>query len=335
VCPAGARRAGRRRHARDGGVLSRASGHVHRAVYARRQHRVLGPALGPAPGAAARQAIRDREPAGRRRSDRRAFRRPRGARRLHHPHGAILGHRDQRGPAQEAPLRSGRRLRAARPRRRDTLRAGGVALAAGAVGHGPHRTGQGEPGPARLCVGRAGHPASSFCRAVQELDGNRADACALSRLGAGADRHRRRPRPAHVLRCSAGARLGQRRQGAGARRLHQGAGPRAVPAFPHCRSGGERIRRGVLADGGGPGGYAEGDRRAAARRDQGRDAAGGRARRKDGRAADRHPLGRQPAHLRSDGDRSLEQSRGTGRHRRLAMPRTARRLFRRRCREDA
>src|SRR5262249_19818208 len=71
---------------------------------ARRRHRIPGAAAGTKARAAARQAVRDRESARRRRSDRGALRRPRRARWLYHSHGAFSGHGYQRRLAQEAPL---------------------------------------------------------------------------------------------------------------------------------------------------------------------------------------------------------------------------------------
>ena len=82
----------------------------------------------------------------------RGLRRPRGTRRLHHPHGAVSGHGDQRRLAQEASLRSRRRLRAARACCRHPLRARGHAVAAGAIGRRPRRARQGQARPARLSL---------------------------------------------------------------------------------------------------------------------------------------------------------------------------------------
>jgi len=104
IFAAGADGGRRRGHVRPCANLSRASRHVRRALCARRRYRISGAAVGAKARAAAGEAVRDREPARRRRSDRGALRRPRGARWLHHSHGALSGDGDQRRLAQEASL---------------------------------------------------------------------------------------------------------------------------------------------------------------------------------------------------------------------------------------
>ena len=116
------------------------------------------------------------------------------------------GHGDQRQPAQEASVRSGRRLRAARARRRQPLRARRYPFAAGAIGAGPHQARQGQARPTGVRFGRCRYAASSLSAPVPEQDRHRDDARPLPRLGAGPHRRRGRTCSAHVQRCAAGAR---------------------------------------------------------------------------------------------------------------------------------
>ena len=70
----------------------------------RRGHRIPGAPARTTAGAAARKAVRDREPPRRRWRDGSGFGRARSARRAHHSDGAGSGHGNQRQPAQEASV---------------------------------------------------------------------------------------------------------------------------------------------------------------------------------------------------------------------------------------
>src|SRR5262249_6589162 len=118
-----------------------------------------------------------------------------------------------------------------------------------------------KPGQLSFASAGLGPPPPLFAHLVKSMTGGEVAPVTFPRLSARPDRCGSRTRSAHVLRYSAGARPDQRGQGACARRLYQGTRHRAARSCIGCGTGLGRFRRGVMADGGGAGGHAQGHRR--------------------------------------------------------------------------
>jgi hypothetical protein len=247
--------------------LSESAGDPRRAVRARRLHQHHRAHPRAEAQAAARQAVRGREPAGRRRHDGGGRRRPRHRRRLHHHDGVEHRTRDQRQCAQAIALRSAQGHHADRAGRAHAVRSGGQSRSAGALGR---RSGQARAREARPDIvrfGRPRHDPSSQCRTVQEHLRARCGARAVQGHRAGVAGCRRRPRPVHVQRRAAGAAADCGRTGARARRHYASAGQGHCGRSAACRGRHPELQHRLVAFDLDLSRRTEGDRRQARPRD--------------------------------------------------------------------
>ena len=173
--------------------LSLATRPVRGPLCGRRRDRNHGPAARAAAGAAAGQAVRDRQPAGRRHRHRCQLRRQVGAGWPYHPARHQHDHGDQCQHLQQSRLRSGQGPDAGRAVLRHPVRPRGQSRAAGALGGGARGARQAHVRRARLCIERARWRRPSLRRAHEEHDRHRDDACSLQGTCARLQRRGRRP----------------------------------------------------------------------------------------------------------------------------------------------
>ena len=172
--------------------LSDAAGQARARFHARRPSRYPGASGQPAPGRAARPAVRDREPAGRRHHHRHRICRARRARRLH----AIVGDVvvcHQRHALRQAQLQFHPRHRAGRQHRFPAAGGRGQSGAAGQNHPGADRLRQGQSRQDQLRHRRGRLVATRGRRAVQLHGRHRPRPCALSRRVARRERCDQRP----------------------------------------------------------------------------------------------------------------------------------------------